>query len=364
LIYKWAIVGLKFKRGFMIDKLTPEQEAKLPEYRDKWISIGLSTEPADRPRAEAAVKELYKLVGFPEPEIQWRDDPLQGSRAAGEYVENYFKDKPKPQNYDDLVRSARRSWIGGSLWAGYAAWADFFNREVGIEINRAYLELVESVGYYFCLRGLVVLTERPSKILRDERGRLHNPTGKAIEYPSGWGIYAIHGVRVDEDIILHPEQITAERVLKEPNVEIRRVMLDILGRPAFMAQLSAAGLVEVLDQDMDSLGFPRRLIRIQLPDDETIVAVDVLNSTLEPDGTRKPYFIFPEPTLKPALVLADGTSRLIDGAQAQELTCHNAVASTFGYYGHEYGKNGQFRQGDVLVVFKDGENLNVNFQES
>ena len=34
-----------------IEKLTPEQIAKMPEYIEKWTKIGLSTEPADRPRA-------------------------------------------------------------------------------------------------------------------------------------------------------------------------------------------------------------------------------------------------------------------------------------------------------------------------
>jgi hypothetical protein len=38
------------------DRLTPEQEARLPGIRDKWMAIGLSTDWADRPRAEAAVR--------------------------------------------------------------------------------------------------------------------------------------------------------------------------------------------------------------------------------------------------------------------------------------------------------------------
>ena len=35
-----------------VDSLTPEQEARMPEWRDKWIEIGLRTGPADRPAFE------------------------------------------------------------------------------------------------------------------------------------------------------------------------------------------------------------------------------------------------------------------------------------------------------------------------
>jgi hypothetical protein len=41
-----------------IERLTPEQEALLPEYRDKWRKIALSTEPIDRQQATEAIKAL------------------------------------------------------------------------------------------------------------------------------------------------------------------------------------------------------------------------------------------------------------------------------------------------------------------
>lgn len=42
-----------------IDSLTAEQIAKMAEWRDKWIDIGLSTEPANRPEAEKGVILAY-----------------------------------------------------------------------------------------------------------------------------------------------------------------------------------------------------------------------------------------------------------------------------------------------------------------
>ena len=51
----------------MIKKLTAEQEALLPVYRDKWLAIGLSTEPIDFEKAKTAVCVAYESVGLPKP---------------------------------------------------------------------------------------------------------------------------------------------------------------------------------------------------------------------------------------------------------------------------------------------------------
>ncbi|MDA2805289.1 DUF6745 domain-containing protein [Nocardiopsis suaedae] len=43
--------------------------------RDEWLAHGLSTEPADRPAAEAAISALYRLVDRPPPRFVWADSP-------------------------------------------------------------------------------------------------------------------------------------------------------------------------------------------------------------------------------------------------------------------------------------------------
>ena len=63
-----------------IDKFTPEQEANLSVIRDKWIAIGLSTEPANRAVAEAAIDEIYRAASLDPPEIRiWLGSPFAGS---------------------------------------------------------------------------------------------------------------------------------------------------------------------------------------------------------------------------------------------------------------------------------------------
>ena len=59
-----------------LEKLTPEQEARLPEFRDFGLRIGLSTERTDRAAADAAIREHYRACGLAEPrEICWFDSP-------------------------------------------------------------------------------------------------------------------------------------------------------------------------------------------------------------------------------------------------------------------------------------------------
>ncbi|MFN6512933.1 MAG: hypothetical protein RMY29_000355 [Nostoc sp. CreGUA01] len=46
----------------LIEKLTPEQEALIPVYREKWRAIALSTERIDREKAAEAVKVILNCL--------------------------------------------------------------------------------------------------------------------------------------------------------------------------------------------------------------------------------------------------------------------------------------------------------------
>jgi hypothetical protein len=73
------------------------------------------------------------------------------------------------------------------------------------------------------------------------------------------------------------------------------------------------------------------LYQTEMPNDEPLVAVKVANSTPEPDGSTKFYFLRVQPELKP--MLSDGLGN------AQKISALNAVASTFGMTGAEYLKS-------------------------
>ena len=45
-----------------ISTLTRDQTQALTEYRDKWIQIGLCTEPANREEAESGIGLAYKIA--------------------------------------------------------------------------------------------------------------------------------------------------------------------------------------------------------------------------------------------------------------------------------------------------------------
>jgi hypothetical protein len=60
-----------------IESLTDSQKARAAEFRDRWTEIGLCTDPSDRPRAEVAIREIYRQGGLEPPaKIVWCGSPL------------------------------------------------------------------------------------------------------------------------------------------------------------------------------------------------------------------------------------------------------------------------------------------------
>ncbi len=96
------------------------------------------------------------------------------------------------------------------------------------------------------------------------------------------------GVRIDERIAFHPETITVDEILQEPNVERRRVLMERMGYEAFLSLAEA----QILDRDEDP-GGERRLLKVRMPGDEDLVCLAVYCPS-----TGRQYMLRVPPTLR------------------------------------------------------------------
>ncbi len=130
----------------------------------------------------------------------------------------------------------------------------------------------------------------------------------------------VHGVQVPWDIIEDKSTITVERIQKESNTEVRRVMIELLG-PARWIELM--GLKPIQSDDWGAL--------YQSPD---ATYVKVVNSTLNEDGSADEYFLSVNRELRP--MRRHPVTGQIEYKAPQRMTALNAVASTFFMTGDEY----------------------------
>jgi hypothetical protein len=233
-------------------------------------------------------------------------------------------DQLADQLWDQLGGQLRgQLWgqLGGAWWGQWdSPWVAWWTsgKTVGasypehLELGRSGWEkIARSCGWWWPFEGAVVLTDRPSVIARDHEGELHRTDGPALAYRDGYGLWAIHGVRVKQQIVEAPETLKPEEILAEPNAEVRRVMIDRFGADRLMLSTNA----EVRHRDIDRLGKPRELLRITVPGDEPICMVRVVNSSPEPDGDFREYLLRVPPEVE---------------------SCEAAVAWTFGLGEAEY----------------------------
>ena len=273
-----------------IDKLTEEQTAMLPVLRDKWISIGLCTDPADRPTAEEGVREAYKYANIAPPkDIYWVDSPMAGCRKAAELL--YETDNPtKAQIRDQLYQAV---WGQHDSWLSYYDTFDTFGL-VGCEPVRGLVKVAQSAGWWWAFDQAAVISERATVLHRDDEGRLHNAEGPAMMFPDGFGVYAVHGVRIDKEWIENPNTITPEVIDKHENAEISRVLMGLYGEDKYLEHVGAKKVAE----DVDQFGQPRVLYRAEVPwSSEPVCMVRVINSTPDLDGSLKPYFLRVPPSV-------------------------------------------------------------------
>lgn len=309
---------------------------------DEWRRIAAATGPADRPAAEAAVRLAYRLAGLPEPaEIVWADSPLAAVRLVGarpdrgRSVREEVRTRPWAAERDELARALgpegwaeRWNATGGKLWdltralterirggvvealsaavlepdaapkaraevesgiravlldavAGQhdAAWLAAFD---GAQRLEALAGVARSAGWWWPYENVAVVCERPVRLVRDEAGRLHSGDGAALAFPDGFALHAWGGMPVPAEFVANLASLTPERIRDEENAELRRVMLEHFGYDRYLTESGA----EPVHRDETGI-----LWRIALPGDEDVVMVEVVNSTAEPDGSFRTYWL-------------------------------------------------------------------------
>ncbi|MGW8488593.1 DUF6745 domain-containing protein [Streptomyces sp. NPDC055886] len=308
---------------------------------NSWRSVAAATGRADRAAAEAGVRRAYRTAGLAGPDrIIWAASPRAAVEAvekltdAGRSVREEVRTRPwaeeRRRMYDELGPagwSALWSATGAQLWETTAALAERIRTGVVADLaprpqdegavrmvlldavlgqhDAAWLaafdgrgdrltglaEVARNAGWWWPYERAVVITERPDVLHRDEAGRLDHGEGPALAYGDGFALHAWRGMPVPAAFLAELSSLTPERIRAEENAELRRVMLEYYGYDRYLTESGA----EPVHRDETGI-----LWRIALDGDEDVVMVEVVNSTPEPDGAYRTYWLRVPPATRTA----------------------------------------------------------------
>lgn len=207
-----------------IDKLTPEQQAKMAEYVAKWIAVGTDTARLDPTRTKKTVDQYRALINRPvDVPLIILENPLEAWAAChliSDYnvaiadldaeLDSVFNGNPKKY----VIPSAQLPWQSGSFFAATFSFYDFMFEEVNVEIAAELYakyktwEATSQLGCIYPMEEYTIVCEKPTEIFLNAENRLHRDGGPALTY-AGRGelkIYSLNGVRVPEYIAVTPEE--------------------------------------------------------------------------------------------------------------------------------------------------------------
>lgn len=143
-----------------------------------------------------------------------------------------------------------------------------------------------SAGWVVPHERVCWISERPSLLHTDIMGRLHCADGPALRYRDGWSAHAWKGASVPAWTIEHPELITSDALASTFEPVLRDCMIEIMTPERFVK----SGTPHRVSEDECGVLW-RKLWGYRGATIGSWTAVEVLNGTSEPDGTRKTYFL-------------------------------------------------------------------------
>jgi hypothetical protein len=286
-----------------IAKLTREKRSLIRDYQKKWDKIALSTDRIDKDKAALLVKEAYDWIGLDKPEVIFCDSPYAALiniiqlQLRKENTDNRLSEKLKLNLYEKIekqiygfLKTALAIALDYNLYrwfplqiqlehqidekilnsfemrkvdifniypvfdAADCKWLDFCISVLECEHEfekewKLLQSIVENCNWLFAYReflnyqNLVIIIDRPTKLLFDNQNNLHAEGEPAIQFADGYSLYAYHGVTLPEQYgKLHPNQWQAKWLLEESNAELRRVLIQGMGYHKICQELHAIEL--------------------------------------------------------------------------------------------------------------------------
>lgn len=282
--------------------------------KDNWLNVGINTSPIDFESAKELITEAYVKAELPAPQffIGPVNDPYEAALA-----EKILNDIVAEQlDFDDADhlnrivlmrigqekdRPKQKLPISSQMYGYQEYWVayyDFLKKHPEISDNKdetiksmipkvaPLIELTSKCGWWTPLNDVVIIQKKAESFSLDDQGRLNNINGPAVSFgkDSQCNVYAVRGVRVTKKII--DRDYTYKDIDTESNAEVRRVMIELYGQDKYIID-SKATVVH-----SDDFG---TLYRKELEGDEPLMMVKVVNSTPEPDGSYKDYWIRVDP---------------------------------------------------------------------
>lgn len=258
--------------------LTPEQEAMIPEFRERYFNIAMDPKRIDREELSRALADAYALIHEPAPELMVFDSPHACMIAISIYEELEYTGRGISE--EELL-AAVRAYVAGPkdkknrfrgrfLWGSHEMYwiaCSRFAQHIGHDLEDKTLKLldiVERIGrqceWYWPFKGLVIASQKPLYAKWDDQNRLHCANGPALQYADGWSMYVWHGTRVRREWIETPDDVNPTLVLTWENIEQRRALAEILGWDKVISLLDAV----TIDKDPDPM--VGELIEVTIPE--------------------------------------------------------------------------------------------------
>lgn len=141
------------------------------------------------------------------------------------------------------------------MWSAYDCYLSAMRDVIGLQFTvhkkYKYWEAAAKLGgFRYMHEKFCIVCDFPDVININADKQPHCDDGPSHRWSDGWSIWNIDGIRVDEQIVMHPETQTIEQINAEVNADIRSIRITRFGWPRYLRE-SGAKCIDTRDNEIE-----------------------------------------------------------------------------------------------------------------